>query len=281
MNVKEGEVVALLGQNGSGRTTMLRSILGLTPARKGHIKFGGVDITNRATHEIARMGIGWVPDDRRVFPTLTVARNLAIAQKETGFRPWSMSEVFNIFSALEYLMERECENLSVEKCRWLQSAGLARITGPGVVRRTDTRACAQNRAGSHDSNLASQGSQDFGSDCDQNITTALKVSDRGYVMDRGRIVLEAPADELLKDKSNYAGCWGIDFHVRIDTRSEECGEALQARAPKCKGDVPNGGRLRVSRIGDNRCHGAEWFRKDHSIRTDYGSESAKYRNGTY
>src|SRR5512144_1905323 len=79
LSVAAGEVVALLGPNGAGKTTTLRSILGLTPARAGTIRFDDCDVTRAATHEIARRGIGWVPDDRRIFPTLTVARNLAIA----------------------------------------------------------------------------------------------------------------------------------------------------------------------------------------------------------
>ena len=76
LTVAPGEVVALLGPNGAGKTTTLRSILGLTPARSGSIAFDGRDITHAATHDIAQGGIGWVPDDRRIFPTLTVARNL-------------------------------------------------------------------------------------------------------------------------------------------------------------------------------------------------------------
>ncbi len=83
LQVGRGEVVALLGANGAGKTTMLRSVLGLTPARSGRIEFNGRDVTRAPTHEIARMGLGWVPDDRRIFPTLTVARNLAIARKRT------------------------------------------------------------------------------------------------------------------------------------------------------------------------------------------------------
>ncbi len=80
LKVGEGEVVSLLGANGAGKTTTLRSILGLTPPRRGAIRFDGAEITRRPTHEIARAGIGWVPDDRRVFPTLTVERNLSIAR---------------------------------------------------------------------------------------------------------------------------------------------------------------------------------------------------------
>ena len=110
--VGEGEVVSLLGANGAGKTTTLRSILSLTPPRIGEIRFGGAEITRRPTHEIARAGVGWVPDDRRIFPSLTVERNLAIARKKTCYRQWSLGEMFEIFSPLEYLMSRECENLS-------------------------------------------------------------------------------------------------------------------------------------------------------------------------
>ena len=84
--VERGKVFALLGPNGAGKTTMLRSILGLTRPRRGAIRFDGREVTHSPTHEIARAGIGWVPDDRRLCPTLTVARNLGIAQKRTRFR---------------------------------------------------------------------------------------------------------------------------------------------------------------------------------------------------
>ena len=84
LEIGAGEVVALLGQSGAGKTTTLRSILGLTQARSGTIRFDGKDITRAPTHEIARAGLGWVPDDRRVFPTLTVARNLQIDRMKRG-----------------------------------------------------------------------------------------------------------------------------------------------------------------------------------------------------
>ena len=130
--VGAGEVVALLGPNGAGKTTTLRSILGLTPARRGRVRFDGRDITRTPTHEIARGGIGWVPDDRRIFPTLTVARNLAIARKRTRFRAWTEKECFEIFSALEYLMHRECENLSGGEMQMV-AISRALIGSPGLV----------------------------------------------------------------------------------------------------------------------------------------------------
>ena len=132
LNVQAGEVVALLGANGAGKTTTLRAILGLTRPREGAVFFDDRDITRAATHDIACAGIGWVPDDRRVFPTLTVQRNLAIAVKKTRFRAWTLSECFGVFSALEYLMTRECENLSGGE---MQMVAISRVLlgAPGLV----------------------------------------------------------------------------------------------------------------------------------------------------
>ena len=100
LTVGVGEVVALIGPNGAGKTTILRSVLGLTPARSGHIRFDGTDITHAEAHTIARAGVGWVPDDRRVFPDLTVARNLEIARKAGRFRSWALDELFEVFPRL-------------------------------------------------------------------------------------------------------------------------------------------------------------------------------------
>jgi branched-chain amino acid transport system ATP-binding protein len=132
LRVGAGEVVALLGPNGAGKTSTLRSILGLTPPRKGGIAFDGRDITRMPTHEIAKAGMGWVPDDRRIFPTLTVARNLTIARKTTRFRAWNEKECFEIFSAMEYLMHRECENLSGGEMQMV-AISRALLGSPGLV----------------------------------------------------------------------------------------------------------------------------------------------------
>ena len=82
-----GEVLALLGANGAGKTTVLRSILGLTRPRRGDIRFQGQSIAGAPTHEIARAGIGWVPDDRRLCPTLTVAKNLSLGDQAHALPP--------------------------------------------------------------------------------------------------------------------------------------------------------------------------------------------------
>lgn len=132
LSVRAGQVLALLGANGAGKTTVLRSILGLTRPRRGDIRFQGRSITAQQTHEIARAGIGWVPDDRRLCPTLTVARNLSLGEKRTAFRAWSMSEVTDIFTALKYLMSREAETLSGGE---MQMVAIARalLGSPGLM----------------------------------------------------------------------------------------------------------------------------------------------------
>ncbi|MCW5692647.1 MAG: ABC transporter ATP-binding protein [Pseudolabrys sp.] len=132
LSVREGEVLALLGANGAGKTTVLRSILGLTRARQGDIRFQQKSIAARPTHEIAGAGIGWVPDDRRLCPTLTVRQNLMLGEKRTSFRAWSLGEVTEIFSPLKYLMARDAETLSGGEMQMV-AIGRALLGSPGLV----------------------------------------------------------------------------------------------------------------------------------------------------
>lgn len=132
LSVAAGEVLALLGSNGAGKTTVLRSILGLTRPRSGEISFRGRPLARLAPYQIARAGIGWVPDDRRLCPTLSVAKNLALGIKHTDFRAWSLSEVTDIFTALKYLMSREAETLSGGEMQMV-AIGRALLGAPGLV----------------------------------------------------------------------------------------------------------------------------------------------------
>ena len=210
LSVAPGEVVALLGPNGAGKTTTLRSILGLTPARRGRIAFDGADITRRATHDIAAMGIGWVPDDRRIFPTLTVARNLAIARKKTRFRAWTEKECFETFTALEYLMGRECENLSGGEMQMV-AISRALLGAPGLVLFDEPS-----------QGLAPKVVQDVMGTVlrlkregvsvllvEQNVECALGVADRVCVMRQGRIVHDGPAEALRRDAALQRRLLGI------------------------------------------------------------------------
>ncbi len=200
LEVAAGEVVALLGPNGAGKTTTLRSILNLTDVKRGAIRFDGADITRVPTHLIARKGIGWVPDDRRIFPTLTVERNLSIARKKSRFRAWTEKECFELFSALEYLKHRECENLSGGEMQMV-AISRALVGSPGLVLFDEPsqglapkivqdvmRAIGRLKAEGVAVLLV-----------EQNPLAALGAADRVYVMDKGRIVHQGAARALLDD----------------------------------------------------------------------------------
>lgn len=200
LEVNEGEVVALLGPNGAGKTTTIRSILGLTPPRQGAIWFDGVDATRLPTHEIARSGIGWVPDDRRIFPTLTVARNLQIAMKRSRFRAWSVDEMCEIFSALEHLMPRECENLSGGEMQMV-AISRAMLSSPGLVLFDEPSQGLAPKIVQDVMRVIGRLKEEgiAALVVEQNAMTALGVADRAYVMDRGQIIHEGPAADLLHD----------------------------------------------------------------------------------
>jgi branched-chain amino acid transport system ATP-binding protein len=210
LTVVPGEVVCLLGPNGAGKTTTLRAILGLTPARAGRIRFNGRDITRSATHDIARAGIGWVPDDRRIFPTLTVERNLTIAMKRTPFRAWSMRDVLGCFTALDYLRHRDCENLSGGE---MQMVAIARalLGSPGLILFDEpSQGLAPKIVRDVVALIGRLKSEGIAAlVVEQNAPTALSVSDRVYVMDRGTIVHEGPAAELRDDVARRRRLLGV------------------------------------------------------------------------
>ena len=114
LEVHRGETVGLLGRNGAGKTTTLRSIMGLTPAKAGDVVFKGQNITHRFTNEIANMGLGWVPDNRRIFPTLSVQQNLEIARKGKNVIKdgWTLERVYQHFPKLKDLAKRKGDTLS-------------------------------------------------------------------------------------------------------------------------------------------------------------------------
>jgi len=210
LSVGKGEVVSLLGPNGAGKTTTLRSILGLTPARQGSLFFDGTEITSKPTHEIARAGISWVPDDRRIFPTLTVSRNLSIARKKSRFRAWQIKEVFELFSALEYLMDRECENLSGGEMQMV-AISRALLGAPGMVLFDEPTQglapkVAQDVMGTV-TRLKEEGIAVLL--VEHNALSALQVSDRVYIMDLGKIVHDGDARELVENEALRVKLLGV------------------------------------------------------------------------
>ena len=168
----------------------------------GAIRFAGADVTHWPTHRIARAGIGWVPDDRRLCPTLTVAKNLAIAEKRTRFRAWSLKDAFGIFSPLELLMHREAENLSGGEMQMV-AISRALLGAPGLVLFDEP---SQGLAPKIVADvLATIGRlRDEGVAAivvEQNAEIALSVADQAAVLDRGRIAWAGAAAELRDDRA--------------------------------------------------------------------------------
>ncbi|BBK30258.1 branched-chain amino acid transport system ATP-binding protein [Stella humosa] len=201
LSVGAGEVLALLGANGAGKTTLLRSVLGLTRPRRGDIRFRDRAITRRPTHEIARAGIGWVPDDRRLCPTLTVARNLSLGIKATGFRPWTMDEVTEIFSPLKYLMAREAETLSGGE---MQMVAIARalLGAPGLVLFDEpSQGLAPKIVDDVMAVIGRLRAEGIASIVvEQNAEVALAVADRVVVLSRGQVAWSGTAAALAADQ---------------------------------------------------------------------------------
>lgn len=202
LTIHRGEIFALLGPNGAGKTTTIRSILGLTRPSKGKVCFDGKEVTYAPTHEIARAGVGWVPDDRRLCPTLTVSRNLSIARKRSKFRAWTIKEACEIFTPLEYLMERECENLSGGE---MQMVAIARalVGSPGLVLFDEpSQGLAPKIVADVFSTIERLKCEGVASlIVEQNAQVALSVADRAAVIDHGTIAWIGAASELRNDSA--------------------------------------------------------------------------------
>ena len=270
LDVAAGEVVALLGANGAGKTTTLRSILGLTRARRGSVGFDGRDVTRVPTHEIARAGVGWVPDDRRIFPTLTVERNLAIAGKKTRFRAWTLKECFEVFSALEYLMHRECENLSGGE---MQMVAIARVLlgAPGLVLLDEpSQGLAPKVVQDVMRVVRTLRAEGVGVLLvEQNVATALEVADRAYVLDRGTVVFSGPAAQLRDDRAPRQAPGNMSM-LRVEALTKVYTRGRFSRAA----DVHARGRFRGRRARHRRRDGPERLGQDHALRADHRQQSA-------
>ncbi len=197
--LQKGELVGLLGRNGAGKSTTLRSIMGLTPPRSGRITYNGEDITGQKPHLLFRKGIGYVPDDRRVFADLSIDDNLEIVYRRKS--DWSKERVYALFPDLKEIRTRLAGNLSGGEQQML-TIGRALMSSPDlllldepteglaplVVRELENQILALKGAGI--SILLSE----------QNVKSALKLIDRVYVIDNGRIRYEGAAADLTRDE---------------------------------------------------------------------------------
>jgi len=206
LKINQGEVVSLLGRNGVGKTTTLRSIMGLTPAHSGSIKWKGEEIAAKPSYEIAKMGIGFVPEDRRIFSDLTVWENLDVAIKSSGKGgpSWTVERVFELFPALEPLRNRRGGFLSGGEQQMLTLAR-ALMGNPELLLLDEPSEglapVVVQHLGEQISKLREEGMTILLSE--QNTQFSLDLSDRLYILEKGEVRYEGKVAEFLKDEESY------------------------------------------------------------------------------
>jgi branched-chain amino acid transport system ATP-binding protein len=208
LHVGDGEVVALLGRNGAGKTTCLRSITGLTPARRGAVLYRGTDIAGRPAHRIARMGIALVPETRGIFSYLTARENLEIARRP-GAR-WDLDGVLERFPKLRDVLDRKGRFLSGGEQQMLAIAR-AMLTGPTLLLLDEPSQglaplVVEAVIGTIHELKREQVSMLL---VEQNAEMALALADRVYVMDHGTTVFEGTPAALRADAGVTATYLGV------------------------------------------------------------------------
>ena len=207
LTVAEGRITTLLGRNGAGKTTTLRSLVGLTPPRSGRVQVFGQETTRLPTYRIAGLGVGYVPEGRRIFANLTVDENLLVPMERPG--PWTIPRIYQLFPRLaerkqnrgRQLSGGEQEMLSIARALLLNprllildepSQGLALL----IVREV-FRIVAQMRVEGISVLLV-----------EQNVRVALDVADDAYVIENGQIVYSGSAAELGADEERIQALAG-------------------------------------------------------------------------
>jgi branched-chain amino acid transport system ATP-binding protein len=208
LNISEGEVVAMLGRNGAGKTTTLRSVTGLTPPRKGAIRYRGRDIARLDPHRISRMGIALVPETRDIFSYLTVRENLAIARRK-GSR-WQMDAVLERFPTLKERMGNKGRELSGGEQEMLAIAR-ALMTGPDLLLLDEpSQGLAPLVVNAVMDTIRELKNQHVSMLLvEQNTEMALQLADRVYVIDHGTVVFEGTPGRLRADTQVTATYLGV------------------------------------------------------------------------
>ncbi len=209
LRVDPGEVVAVMGRNGAGKTTMMRAIMGLTPARAGRVVFKGGDITKSPTHRIARLGVGYVPQGRRVFPSLTVREHLEVAAGPGSGAGWSLARVVDLFPNLGERLGQSGAKLSGGEQQML-AAGRALVANPALILMDEpTEGLAPlmvRELGKLVGALKQAGTPVLL--VEQQLTFVLKYADRVHIVSKGRVEHCCSPAELAADadvKSRYLG----------------------------------------------------------------------------
>jgi len=204
LEVRQGESVCLLGRNGAGKTTTLKSIMSLAQASAGSIRFNGTDLVGRAPYEIARLGVGYVPDERLIFPDLTVRENLEIAVKKGAAgapADWTVERIYELFPVLApldarlggYLSGGEQQMLTIGRTL-MGNPSLLLLDEPveGVAPVVVQELTRQIKR------LKTMGLTILFAE--QNMHFATQISDRAYVIEKGRIRYQGTMGELVANE---------------------------------------------------------------------------------
>ena len=214
LQVERGTVVAVLGRNGMGKTTLMRSIIGFTPPRRGQLWFKGVDITRLPSYRIAQMGMGIIPQGRRIFPSLSVRENLELAARPPGGsagpgQRWTLARVCGLFPRLQERLRHRGRDLSGGEQQMLASAR-ALIGNPDFLLMDEPveglAPLLVREFGRMIQQLKAEGLSILL--VEQNLPFALQLADYVYVMSKGRIVYESPPHVLAQNedvKARYLG----------------------------------------------------------------------------
>lgn len=212
ITIGEGEVVTLLGRNGMGKTTTVRAIMGLLPARAGQIEFMGESLARLAPEQVARRGIGLVPEGRQVFPNLTVHENLvATAGNRLGLaRPWTLSRVHELFPRLAARRSQMANTLSGGEAQML-AIGRALMTNPRLLILDEaTEGLApviRAEIWSVITHLRSEGQAILV--IDKNLNILKKLANRHYIIEKGRSVWSGDSADLERDKTRVMASIGV------------------------------------------------------------------------
>jgi branched-chain amino acid transport system ATP-binding protein len=202
LEVAEGECVCLLGRNGVGKTTTMRSIMGLTPPTRGRVRWKGQEIQGRSPHRIAKLGIGFVPEDRRVFAELTVWENLDVATRGRRAGGWTIERVYDLFPALRALRDRQGGFLSGGEQQMLTVARTL-MGNPQLLLLDEPSEGLAPLVVDH---LKEQIARLKGEGltillAEQNVDFCLDLADRIYVLEKGHIRYEGTARAFRADES--------------------------------------------------------------------------------
>ncbi|HLT58665.1 MAG: ABC transporter ATP-binding protein [Limnochordales bacterium] len=199
LEVGENEVVALIGRNGAGKSTLLRTIIGLLRARRGTIRYRGQDLVGMETFQIVRLGIGYMPDEHRIFADLTVEENLELARRVSGRQQggWTRERVYELFPRLRELAPKRGDQLSGGERKML-AIGRALMNNPGLLLLDEP---GEGLAPLVVAELAERLRDIRASGisillADQNLKFCRRVADRAYVIERGTVRYTGVMEEL-------------------------------------------------------------------------------------